>query len=454
MPTHALSVCALALLLSPALAHASGLGDVTNQWLPDSNGAKWTYEWSDSAYSPAPTRETYTMSQRQGNAFELSWTTAGQGNSPYALPGAGLMDFQRSNAGLVNQSWTGTVPPSQFPILCADASGCGNSLAGAFYMLIWGSRSPVVLEPLVRGLTWNSVGGVNSDVASTNRYVGRTTVLVPAFPRPVSAAEVQSDVTQGGALGDPYGSGTRTVWWVRGVGPVKITFRHAGGELQQADLVSTNLKPLALPPDANYLPLDLGSKSVYRWKNSKHMRKWSRQSLTVGQSVNGTVRVDVKSISGLIKVAGSYVLSSRLDGITELSASTSAALRAHFPGLGPLSVPKSRRRHFFTPLDFMAYGFNPILQAYPEKGQVWKSSKSSRDYKIFGVTGSSKVVGLKKVRTPAGRFDALEVVSTLTQRGVRFGSGTRRSYFAPGKGLVKLTFRHRDGSVSTIERVR
>ena len=45
--------------------------------------------------------------------------------------------------------------------------------------------------------------------------------------------------------------------------------------------------------------------------------------------------------------------------------------------------------------------------------------------------------------------------STLTpERASAFGSGTRTSCFAPGKGLVKLVFRHRDGSVSTVERIR
>jgi hypothetical protein len=44
--------------------------------------------------------------------------------------------------------------------------------------------------------------------------------------------------------------------------------------------------------------------------------------------------------------------------------------------------------------------------------------------------------------------------STLTQSGFPFGSGERTSYFAPGKGLVKLVFKHKDGSVSTVERVK
>ena len=38
------------------------------------------------------------------------------------------------------------------------------------------------------------------------------------------------------------------------------------------------------------------------------------------------------------------------------------------------------------------------------------------------------------------------------QRGYRFGSGVRKAWYAPGKGLVKLVFRHRDGSVSTVQR--
>ena len=70
------------------------------------------------------------------------------------------------------------------------------------------------------------------------------------------------------------------------------------------------------------------------------------------------------------------------------------------------------------------------------------------------MTGVSKVVGNRKVRTRAGRFQTTVVRSKLRQKGHAFGSGTRTSYFAAGKGLVKLTFRHRDGSVSTVERVR
>jgi hypothetical protein len=175
----------------------------------------------------------------------------------------------------------------------------------------------------------------------------------------------------------------------------------------------------------------------------------------VAQVVNNTARVDVKNLSGPIKVAGSYVLSSRLSGITNLSTFTKAASRARFPALGPRSVSRDQRRHFFTPFDLMTFGFNPVLPAYPEKGQTWADDRNSPEFRAYGVTGHAKVMGTGTVRVPAGTFKrALEVETTMTQKGFPFGTGRRESWFAPGKGLVKLVFHHRDGSVSTVERLR
>jgi hypothetical protein len=61
---------------------------------------------------------------------------------------------------------------------------------------------------------------------------------------------------------------------------------------------------------------------------------------------------------------------------------------------------------------------------------------------------------VRPVRVPAGRFSALEVRSTLTQKGYRYGSGVRTMWFAPGRGLVKLTFAHRDGSTDTVTLIK
>jgi hypothetical protein len=73
---------------------------------------------------------------------------------------------------------------------------------------------------------------------------------------------------------------------------------------------------------------------------------------------------------------------------------------------------------------------------------------------VYGVNGTTRVVGVQKVTVPAGTFQALVVTSALTQPGFPFGSGTRTMWFAPDKGLVKLVFRHADRSVSIVELLR
>lgn len=448
-----LAAAFVAALALPGGAFAGALDDPLNQWLPAPDDASWTYDWTDSAYAPENTREQYTFAGRDGTAFRLFWSSDGQGNGPGAVSTQGLVDYNRTQAGLANLNWQSVAPPPQFPVLCASVSNCGNSLAAAHFMLIWGSRSPVLAEPVLQGMRWSSTGGVNSDVASENRYMGQERISVPAFPDGVMTAKVQSDITQAGALGDPYGSGIRTVWWAYGVGPVRIEFRHTGGEVGLAYLSATSLTPRTAPPDANFLPFVTGSRMKFRWRNSKHMRNWSYQQVDVVQVVNNTARLDVKTTSGPIKLAGSYIFSTRLTGVTNVSAVTKSATRQTFPPLGPKSSPKSRRRHLLTPLDFMVYGYNPIIPAYPIPGNTWTSTQPSRDFSVFGVTGNTKIRGFKKLKVPAGKFNAMIVRSELKQPGYKYGSGTRTSYFAAGKGLVKVVFRHKDGSVSTVERV-
>ena len=90
----------------------------------------------------------------------------------------------------------------------------------------------------MRGLMWSSTGGAGNDVASSSTYLGQGLVTVPAFAQPVEAARVRTTISQAGALGDPYGSGTRTIWWVYGVGPVKIVFEPNQPDLDRGPLRS------------------------------------------------------------------------------------------------------------------------------------------------------------------------------------------------------------------------
>ena len=83
----------------------------------------------------------------------------------------------------------------------------------------------------------------------------------------------------------------------------------------------------------------------------------------------------------------------------------------------------------------MTFGFNPMLPAYPRCGRhVDVAIAGSRDFAVFGVTGTTKVLGVQKVKVPAGTFKALAVRTTMKQTGFPFGSGTRTSWFAPKAG--------------------
>jgi hypothetical protein len=444
-----------AVTLTALVSAAPALAD-NGSWLPHPADATWTYQWTDSAYNATPTNEKVTVKSQAGKSFTLAWTTDGAGNPDTAPSSQGTMSFQETDFGLVNTDWQSTPPPSSFPILCASAASCGNSLASTYYNVIWGSRAPVLWQPLLAGTSWNATGGAQNDVASTNDYVGTESITVPAFPQPVLAAKIRSQITQTGALGDPYGSGLRTTWWVYGVGPVKVVFQHAGGgaAVTTAMLQTTNQTPQAPPADAAYFPLRAGLKGTYRWTNTRYFTKPEVETYTIDEAANGSAIAKVQSVSGPMRVAGAYQFTTRLSGVTSVSSATKAALLVKLPSLGPRALPVSKRRHFFTPFDLMTFGFNPILSSYPAPGDTWSSDPNSRDFDVYGVTGTSKVLGLQKVTVPAGTFQALAVRSTLTQPGFPFGSGTRTSWFVAGRGLVKLEFRHGDGSVSVVQLLR
>jgi hypothetical protein len=440
-----------AVVVAAALAFAARAG--ADGWLPHPADATWTYQWTDSAYNVTPTNEAVTVKSQSGQSFVLAWTTAGQNNPPGAPQSAGSVSFQESNFGLVNTDWLSTPPPSSFPVLCSQLAQCGNSLASTYYNVIWAARAPVLAEPLLGGTSWAATGGAANDVTSENDYEGTESVTVPAFPMPVVAAKISSQITQAGALGDPYGSGVRTIWWVYGVGPVKIVFQHAGGTgapVTTAVLESTNQQPQAPPPDANYFPMKVGLKGTYSWTNTKYFSKPEVEKFSIDQAANGTAIAKVSSVSGPMRVAGAYQFTTRLDGVTSVSSATKAASLAKLPSLGPRSLPSVRRRHFFTPFDLMTFGFNPVIPAYPAAGNTWSSDPASRDFAVYGVNGSTRIVGVRTVKVPKGTYRALVVTSKLTQPGFTFGSGTRTMWFAADIGLVKLVFKHADGSVSTV----
>jgi hypothetical protein len=424
---------------------------LADNWFPHPDDATWTYQWGDSVYSSSPTKEDLTVSSNKGKSFTLDWTSKDEDNPPDAAVSTGSMSFQETTAGLFNTGWSSSPPPPEFPILCSKAAGCNNTIGAALHLLIWGSRGPVLAEPLLNGITWDSSGGASGDVTSSSEYISAASVTVPAFPMPVMAAKVRSEITQAGALGDPFGSGVRTVWWVYGVGPVKIVFDHTGNPTTTATLLETNQTPQPPPPDENYFPLQKGLTTTFKWTNPKYFKAPVVERFHVDAVVNNSASVAVKSVSGPINTAGAYGFTLRTDGLTCVWGRTRSATTATLPKLGPGDLPVANRRHFFTPYDLMTYGFNPLFTAYPSAGDTWKNDGTGRDFSIYGVTGTTTVVGIESVTVPAGTYKtALKVKSTLKQDGFPFGSGTRTAWFAPDIGLVKLVFEHADDSTSTV----
>src|SRR5262249_7875645 len=151
---------------------------------------------------------------------------------------------------------------------------------------------------------------------------------------PVTAAVVRSKLTQAGALGDPYGSGMRTIWWVYGVGPVKIEFDHAGGTgapVTTSVLQSTSLTPAAAPIDFDYFPLTQGLTQRYKWTNSKYLKQAEVEQVAIQASLNGTARFTVTSVSGPIRASASYGYTARVSGVTNLWSASQATSLAKLP---------------------------------------------------------------------------------------------------------------------------
>src|SRR5262249_22000600 len=117
-------VAFLALLLAGAFAWAPAA--LADGWLPHPSDATWTYEWSDSAYNPTPTKEKVTVDKKSNDTtVVLDWTTDGLDNPAAAPSSAGNVSFQETNSGLEPTDWQSNAPPASFPILCAQQSQCG-----------------------------------------------------------------------------------------------------------------------------------------------------------------------------------------------------------------------------------------------------------------------------------------------------------------------------------------
>ena len=156
--------------------------------------------------------------------------------------------------------------------------------------------------------------------AGEGHDVGRRRAAPPTTSRPPTATSAVSAITRPGLPGrrrrgqgrvrrHPGGRARRPVrqrpahrlvGLRRRAGADRL--RAPGGETSSAELQSTTLAPRALPSDANLLPLREGAVARFRWRNSRHMPRWSTQRFEVAAIVNNTARVNVTDTAGPIDV--------------------------------------------------------------------------------------------------------------------------------------------------------
>ena len=141
-------------------------------------------------YNPTPTQEKVTVKTHGGPRSPSPGRLTARTTQPTAPASTGTVSFDEAATGLMNTDWTSNAPPAGFPILCATTQQCGNSLASAYYNVIWGGRAPSARGAALRGSTWSSTGGTQNDVGSSSRYFGTELVSVPAFSHPVDAAKI------------------------------------------------------------------------------------------------------------------------------------------------------------------------------------------------------------------------------------------------------------------------
>ena len=215
----------------------------------------------NSAYSP-PRSERYTVTARAGTGFRVAW-------EEFRLradesPANGFADFRHTDAGLINTNFQSTPAPPQFPVLCADRGALLATRSRARCSRCCGGRArPCWPSRSCRARPGTRVGGVDQRRDGRQPLPRRAWTSASRRSRRRSkAAKVESVITQAGALGDPFGSGLRTVWWVYGVGPVKVLFQHTRGEAELAQLQSHEPRSAAAArATRNLLPLALGAES-------------------------------------------------------------------------------------------------------------------------------------------------------------------------------------------------
>ena len=383
---------------------SADLNDPADQWLPRTDGASGRTRGRTATTRRRRGSSATTIQSRAAPRSGCSWDEHGRGRLRRAAA-AGTIDFQHTDAGLVNLNYQSTQPPPQFPILCASATDCGNSVAGA---LLHGHLGHALADARRADARRARAGARWAAPPTTsparNRYVGHEKVKVAGVPGGRRRRRRSTPRSRRrGRSATRSAAATRTVWWVRGVGPVRVVLRHASGETERGRACARRtLKPLPLPSDVNLLPLNRGDVAhvpLAQHQAHEEVVDAALRGRRRGQHHRARGR---QARLGPIGVAGELRVRHAAERRDAALGGATRRDQAKFPELGPRGVPPTDRRRFFTPFDLMVYGFNPIVPVYPAQGRRRGAARATAATgAIFGVTGKSTLAGTQTVKRPA-----------------------------------------------------
>ena len=117
--------------------------------------------------------------------------------------------------------------------------------------------------PLDVGDTWTQEGKWDTQMETTLAGYEQVVVSAGTFPASLKHKTVFVDANAGSDLKNSLVNGTRYLWFVKGVGPVKMRYEHANGVVTEAELLEYNVP---IKGDA-YFPLEVGNQWTYKWQN-------------------------------------------------------------------------------------------------------------------------------------------------------------------------------------------
>ncbi len=103
------------------------------------------------------------------------------------------------------------------------------------------------------------------DTKANTTLEGSETVAVPggSFAEALKYRTVITEAKSDSQAAETFVNGTRFLWFAKGVGVVRMRYEHSDGKVTEAVLLSHSL----VGRGHNYLPLQVGNRWTYAWKN-------------------------------------------------------------------------------------------------------------------------------------------------------------------------------------------